>query len=195
MPSSLTKELQEQIRDMYSAEHQLLKALPRVAKAASTPSLREAIEGHLEETEAHVERLEKIAEMLEIKPTGKTCKAMAGLIDEGKEAIDAEGDEAVHDVALVAAAQRIEHYEIAAYGTARAIADHLGRKDVADLLQLTLDEEGAADKKLTAICEGEIFAAASAASPAPAPASKGKGATTRSAGATSSSRAKGAARG
>lgn len=195
MPSSLTKELQEQIRDMYSAENQLLKALPRVAKAASTPSLREAIEGHLEETEAHVERLEKIAEMLEIKPTGKTCKAMAGLIDEGKEAIDAEGDEAVHDVALVAAAQRIEHYEIAAYGTARAIADHLGRKDVADLLQLTLDEEGAADKKLTAICEGEIFPAASAASPAPASAPKGKGATARSAGATSGSRAKGAARG
>ena len=167
MLSSLTKELQEQIRDLYSAEVQLVKALPKVAKAATTASLREAFEGHLEETKTHVTRLEKVADLLEIKPTGKTCKAMEGLIAEGKEAIGEEGDETVIDVALIAAAQRIEHYEIAAYGTARAIAEHLGRKDVAKILQQSLNEEGAADKKLTAISEGEVLAAAAMADAPP----------------------------
>jgi ferritin-like metal-binding protein YciE len=166
MLSSLTQELQNQVRDLYSAEVQLVKALPKVAKAASTESLRKAFEDHLVETKTHVARLEKVAELLECKPGGKTCKAMQGLIAEGKEAIEEEGEKPVLDVALIAAAQRIEHYEIAAYGTARAIAEHLERKDIAKLLQQTLDEEGAADKALTAISQDEVFAAASLGSAA-----------------------------
>lgn len=163
MLDSLQKALQEQIRDLYSAENQLVKALPKMAKAASSESLKEAINSHLEETRGHVERLAEIAQILEIRPGGKKCKAMEGLIAEGKEVLEEEGDGAVIDVALIAAAQRVEHYEIAAYGSARAMAQTLGNKNVVKMLQQTLDEEGEADQKLTEICEGEVLSAAASA--------------------------------
>ncbi len=149
--------LEDQLKDLYSAEKQLTKALPRMAKKASTPSLQEAILSHLKETEGHVTRLEKIGSTLGIKLTGKKCAAMEGLIEEGKEVLDEEEENLVIDAALIAAAQRVEHYEISAYGTARAFANRLGEKEVISLLEETLKEEGAADKKLTAICEREIL--------------------------------------
>ncbi len=163
MLNTLESVLQDQVRDLYSAENQLVKALPKMAKAASSESLREAFEGHLEETMGHVERLQKIAEMLEFKPGGKKCRAMEGLIEEGKEVLDEEGDESVIDLALIAAAQRVEHYEMAAYGAARAMAEKLGQDKVAKILQSTLDEEGAANKKLTSISLDEVLPAASTA--------------------------------
>ena len=163
MLDTLQKALAEQLRDLYSAENQLVKALPKMAKAASTPALRDAITSHLEETRTHVERLEQAADMLHFKPGGKKCKAMVGLIEEGSEVMDEEGDDALIDLALIAAAQKVEHYEIAGYGTARALAERLGRTDLVDLLQETLDEEGAADKKLTEITQDEVLPAAARA--------------------------------
>lgn len=157
MLDTLQKALEDQLRDLYSAENQLVKALPRMAKAASSDSLREAIESHLEETRGHVDRLEQAAQMIGIKPGGKKCKAMEGLIEEGKEVLDEEGDGAVIDTMLIAAAQRVEHYEIAAYGTARALAEQMDIRKVAELLQATLNEEGAADKKLTQISQREVL--------------------------------------
>lgn len=165
MLDSLAKALQDQLRDLYSAENQLLKALPRMAKGASSPALRKAIESHLDETRGHVERLEKAADLMEFKPGGKKCKAMEGLIAEGKEVLEEDGEGPVIDVALIAAAQRVEHYEIAAYGAARAMAERLGQTKVAKLLQETLDEEGAADVKLTAISEDEVLDQAAALNP------------------------------
>lgn len=163
MLDSLASALKDQIRDLFSAENQLVKALPKMAKTASSDSLREAITSHLEETRVHVERLQEVAGILEFKPGGKKCKAMEGLIEEGKEALEEEGEDAVIDLAIIAAAQRVEHYEIAAYGTARAMAERLGHGDVVRLLQETLDEEGAADKKLTQISEDEVLEAAAQA--------------------------------
>lgn len=145
-----------ELRDLYSAEKQLTKALPKMAGAASTPELKEAFEGHLHETEGHVTRLEQIFESLKEKPTGETCEAMEGLIEEGGHFVKAKGEPQVIDAGLIAAAQRVEHYEIAGYGTARTLASHLGEEDAADLLQETLDEEGAADKKLTSIAESLV---------------------------------------
>ena len=150
----------EGIKDLYSAEGQLVKALPRMAKKASSPALRAAFESHLKETQTHQDRLTQIADLLEIKPGGKKCKAMEGLIEEGKEVLEEEGDDGVLDAALIAAAQRVEHYEIAAYGAARAVAKQLGKSKIRDMLQATLDEEGAADKKLTAISEGGVLSGA-----------------------------------
>jgi len=143
----------DELKDLYNAENQLTKALPKLAKAAASDELRTAFEKHLKETEHQVERLETIFEQLEASPKGKRCKAMAGLIEEGKEMMEADGEEAVKDAALIAAAQRVEHYEIAGYGTARTFAQLLGFDEAADLLQETLDEEAAADKKLTEIAE------------------------------------------
>ncbi len=163
MLHTLGNAFQDQVRDLYSAENQLLKALPKMAKAASSERLRQAFEGHLEQTRGHVERLQQVATLLEFKPGGKKCKAMEGLIEEGKEVLEEEGDDAVIDLALIAAAQRVEHYEIAAYGAARAMAQRLGESKAAKLLQETLDEEGAADKKLTEISEKEVLEAAAAA--------------------------------
>ncbi len=157
---SLKSLLEDQIKDLFNAENQLVKALPKMAKKASTESLRTAIEEHLEETRGHVERLTAVAQLLEIKPGGKTCKAMQGLIEEGKEVLEEEDKSPVIDAALIAAAQRVEHYEIAAYGTARAIAEQLGESKIIKLLQATLDEEKAADEKLTEICTGDVFPAA-----------------------------------
>lgn len=159
--TSLDKVLEDELKDLYSAENQLLKALPKMAKKASTPSLKEAFTNHLEETRGQVDRLQQVGGMLGIKLSGKVCKAMQGLVEEGKEVIEADSDnKALIDVLLIGAAQRVEHYEIAGYGTARAIAEKLGRREVAQLLQATLDEESAADEKLTAISEGEVLAAA-----------------------------------
>jgi len=142
-----------ELRDLYSAENQLTKALPKMAKAASSNDLRTAFEQHLRETEMQVQRLEKIFTQLEESPKGKKCKAMAGLIEEGKEMIDEDASAAVKDAGLIAAAQRVEHYEIAGYGTVRTYAELLGFDDVAGLLQQTLDEESACDEKLTELAQ------------------------------------------
>jgi len=160
---SLQELLEDELKDLYNAENQLVKALPKMAKKATTAKLKQAFTSHLAETQGHVERLEKVGKILEIKLTGKKCHAMEGLVEEGKEIIGEDGEDSVIDAALIGAAQRVEHYEIAAYGTARAIAEQLGEKEVVKLLQQTLDEEGAADKKLTAISEGEVLAAAAEA--------------------------------
>lgn len=143
----------EELRDLYSAENQLLKALPKMAKAASAPELKQAFEDHLEETKGHVERLEEIFQQLDEKPTGKTCKAMKGLIEEGSEILEEKGEKSVLDAGIIAAAQKVEHYEIASYGTVRAFANMLGEEDAAELLQQTLDEEGEADKHLSELAE------------------------------------------
>ena len=146
----------DELKDLYSAENQLIKALPKMAKAANSENLSAAFTDHLEETRGQVERLEKIFTILEGTPKGKKCKAMEGLIEEGKEVMEEEYEPAVMDAALIGAAQRVEHYEIAGYGTARTLATLLGHDEVAELLQETLDEEGNADKKLTDLAESEI---------------------------------------
>ena len=143
----------EELRDIYNAENQLLKALPKMAKQASSPELKQAFEEHLGQTEEHVERLEEIFKQLDKKPAGKTCKAMKGLIEEGSEIMEKEGEESVLDAGLIAAAQKVEHYEIASYGTVRAFANMLGEEDAAELLQQTLDEEGETDKRLSELAE------------------------------------------
>jgi ferritin-like metal-binding protein YciE len=146
----------DQLKDLYNAENQLLKALPKLAKAASAPKLSKAFTDHLAETKTQIERLETIFTELEIKPKGKTCKAMEGLLEEGKETIAEDADPSVKDAALITAAQRVEHYEMAGYGCVRTFARLLGYDEAADLLQLTLDEEGAADKHLTELAESVI---------------------------------------
>jgi ferritin-like metal-binding protein YciE len=157
MLDTLKSLLVDQIRDLYNAENQLVKALPKMARKASTDSLRAAFEAHLDETRGHVERLESIAKLLEVKPGGKTCKAMKGLVEEGAEVLEEKGEPAVLDAALIAAAQRVEHYEISAYGTARAMAEQLGEKKIGKLLGQTLDEEKAADGALTGISMDEVL--------------------------------------
>ena len=143
----------EELRDVYSAEQQLVKALPKLAKGASSDELREAIENHLDQTKGQVERLEQIFEGLDESPKGKTCQAMKGLIEEGSEILDEKGEESVLDAGIIAAAQKVEHYEIATYGTLRAWADLLNQEEAAGLLQETLDEEGEADKTLNELAE------------------------------------------
>jgi ferritin-like metal-binding protein YciE len=146
---------EDQIKDLYSAENQIIKALPKMAKNASNPQLQAAFERHLEETRGHVARLEQIAEELEFTPKGKKCKGAEGLIEEGKEVME-EFDEDTLDAGLIGAAQKVEHYEMAAYGTARAHAELLGYRKAARLLQQTLDEEMRTDKKLTQLAEGIV---------------------------------------
>lgn len=141
------------LKDLYSAEKQLVKALPRMAKAASSDELRQALEDHLRETEGQVERLEQIFEELGASPRGKKCVGMEGLIEEGKELLEEDAEPEVLDAGLIAAAQHVEHYEIAGYGCVRTYAELLGYKAAAKLLQQSLDEEGAADKKLTALAQ------------------------------------------
>ena len=145
-----------ELKDLYSAENQIIKALPKMAKAANSPDLRRAFERHLEETRNHVERLDQIGEELEAKMTGKKCHGMEGLIEEGKEIMSEDLEEDTLDAGLIGAAQKVEHYEIAAYGTARAHANLLGLNKIARLLQQTLDEEGNTDKKLTQLAESII---------------------------------------
>jgi ferritin-like metal-binding protein YciE len=146
----------EELRDLYNAENQLLKALPKMAKAASDPSLRAAFEEHLEVTRGQVDRLDRIFKRLGERPTGKKCVAMQGLIEEGKEMMAEDAGPAVLDAALISAAQKVEHYEMAGYGCVRTYARLLGYDDAADLLQETLDEEGEADHKLTELAETVI---------------------------------------
>jgi len=141
------------LRDLYSAENQLLKALPKLAHAADEPALSEAFEAHLEQTRGQVERLEQIFSRLGARAKGKKCKAMEGLIDEAKELLKERADADVLDAALIAAAQKVEHYEIAGYGCARAFARMLGDEEAAQLLQQTLDEEGETDRQLTELAE------------------------------------------
>jgi ferritin-like metal-binding protein YciE len=151
---SLEDFLIEELKDLYSAEKQLTKALPKMAKAASSDELRQAFEDHLAETEGQIERLEKISKLAGGRAlTGKKCKAMEGLIEEGKEIIEEDCPPEVKDVALIAAAQKVEHYEIASYGCAKTYARLLGYDEVMQLLEETEEEESAADEKLTAIAE------------------------------------------
>jgi ferritin-like metal-binding protein YciE len=146
----------EELRDTYDAEKQLTKALPKMAKAANSPELKEAIENHLEETRQQVQRLEQVFATIEEKARGKHCEGIAGIIEEGQTVMQEEYDEATADALLIAAAQRAEHYEMAAYGTLVAWARAMGHDDAADLLQETLDEEKAADEKLNELAEGGI---------------------------------------
>jgi len=148
--------LVDELKDIYSAENQIIKALPKMAKAASSPELKRAFERHLEETKRQIERLDQIGEALDIKMTGKKCKGMEGLIEEGKEIMSEDLEDDTLDAGLIGAAQKVEHYEIAAYGTARAHANLLGLNKIARLLQQTLDEEGNTDKKLTQLAESII---------------------------------------
>ena len=149
----------EQLGDLLDAERQLVEALPKMAQAASEPKLRKAFEEHLQETKDHRNRLEEIFGQLGKTAPSETCKAMQGLIAEGEEIIAAQGDAMAKDAALIAAAQRVEHYEIAAYGTAKTLADQLGHGDAKDLLDQTLDEESNADKLLTKIATGGMMKA------------------------------------
>jgi ferritin-like metal-binding protein YciE len=146
----------DELRDTYDAERQLTKALPKLAKAATSDQLRKAFESHLEETRGHVDRLERVFEVLDEKVRGKHCDGIAGIIEEGSAIMDEEFDEATMDACLIAAGQRAEHYEMAAYGTLVAWARAMKHDEVADLLQQTLDEEKAADEKLSSLAEGGI---------------------------------------
>jgi len=146
----------DELRDAYDAEKQLTKALPKLAKASTSPQLRAAFEAHLKETTGHVQRLEQVFESLDETVRGKHCEGIAGIIEEGKAIMDEDFDEATMDACLIAAGQRAEHYEMAAYGTLVAWARGMGHVEAADLLEETLDEEKAADEKLTSLAEGGI---------------------------------------
>jgi ferritin-like metal-binding protein YciE len=143
----------EELKDLYSAENQLVKALPKMAKAATAKSLKNGFEKHLKETKTHVTRLKQVFNGLKVSPGSKKCKAMQGLIEEGEHVINENAEDEVRDAALIAAAQRVEHYEIAGYGCVRTYAKLLGYKQAERLLQQTLNEEGATDKKLTQLSE------------------------------------------
>jgi ferritin-like metal-binding protein YciE len=157
---SLHDLLVDELKDLYSAENQLLKALPKMAKAASNPELRAGFEEHLEQTRGHVKRLEQACQQLEVTPKGKKCAAMEGLIEEGKELIEEDASPSVLDAGLIAAAQKVEHYEIASYGTVCTWANLLGFDEVASLLGETLGEEKATDEKLTTLAEATVNEAA-----------------------------------
>jgi ferritin-like metal-binding protein YciE len=155
MQENALKELfLEELRDIYSAEQMLTKALPKMAKAATSDDLRAGFEEHLQQTKGHVQRLEEIFERLDEKPTGKKCKGMEGLIEEGEEMIDNDDlEDEARDAGLIGAAQRVEHYEIAAYGTVRTFANILGDREAVSLLESTLEEEKETDQKLTQLSE------------------------------------------
>ncbi|HTM54114.1 MAG TPA: ferritin-like domain-containing protein [Pirellulales bacterium] len=148
--------LVKELRDLYSAEKQLIRALPKMAKAANSEALREALQEHLEVTKEQAVRLEQIFDQLGISSRGPKCEAMEGLIAEGEELLEQEGAPAVMDAGIISAAQRVEHYEMAGYGSARTFARLLGHDEMAETLQKTLDEEGDADEKLTELAESEI---------------------------------------
>ncbi len=149
-----------ELKDLYNAENQITKALPKMAKAATSPELKAAFEEHLQETQGQIQRLDQVFEKLGRASSGVVCKAMQGLVAEGEEMVSEEADPEVKDAGLIAAAQRVEHYEMAGYGTVRTFAQQLGHTELADLLQQTLDEEGAADKKLPKLAESRINKAA-----------------------------------
>jgi ferritin-like metal-binding protein YciE len=151
--NTIEKLFVDELKDLYSAETQITKALPKLAKASSSQELKTAFESHLKETEGHVERLEQIFEMLEVSPKGKTCAGMKGLLEEGKEMLEETETGAIRDVAMISAAQRVEHYEMAGYGSVRTYAELLGKNEIATLLEKTLEEEKSADSKLTKIAK------------------------------------------
>ena len=153
---SLNALLEEELKDIYSAEKQLVKALPKMAKKASSEELRAALEEHLEVTKGQVTRLEEVFETLGKTAKAKTCKAMQGLIEEATEIMEEDATDAVMDAGIIAAAQKVEHYEIASYGTVRTWARLCGEEQAAELLQETLDEEGEADQKLTELAENFV---------------------------------------
>ena len=165
-PGTLHDAFIDELRDSYDAEKQLTKALSKLSKAASNPKLREAFATHLEETQGHVQRLEQVFDTLDERPRGKHCDGIAGIIEEGKSIMEEEFDDIAMDACLIAAGQRAEHYEMAAYGTLVAWANAMGHTQAAELLQQTLDEEKAADKKLSDLAESGINqSAAEAAHP------------------------------
>lgn len=141
----------DELRDLYSAETQITKALPKLVNASHNPNLRQAFERHLEETNNHVTRLEQIFQRMNESPKGETCEGMKGLLEEGEDRIKSKGEPEVHDAGIISAAQRVEHYEIAAYGSARTYAELLGEQEAVRLLSQTLEEEKAADSKLTQV--------------------------------------------
>jgi ferritin-like metal-binding protein YciE len=151
--TTLDQLLEDELKDIYSAESQLLKALPKMAEATESKDLRASFEKHLEQTETHLQRIEEICRDLKVEPSGKTCLGMGGLIKESEEVIESDMDSEPKQAALIGAAQRVEHYEIAAYGTARAHAKQLGYVKAFDVLTQTLDEEKETDRKLTQIAE------------------------------------------
>jgi ferritin-like metal-binding protein YciE len=153
---TLEKLYVDELRDIYNAENQLLKALPKMAKGASSPDLKNAFETHLKQTESHVERLEQIFADLDESPKGKTCHAMKGLIEEGSEILKEDGEESVLDAGIIVAAQKVEHYEMAAYGSARTFARLLGQEKAAELLQTTLDEESETNESLNQLAENMV---------------------------------------
>jgi ferritin-like metal-binding protein YciE len=157
---SLEKLFLEELKDIYNAEKQLLRALPRMAKAAESPELQQAFNKHTKETEGQVQRLERVFQELGQSARGKTCKGMQGLVEEGKEVMEKEGEGPVIDAALIASAQKVEHYEIAAYGCLRTYAQLLGLEQAVQLLQQTLEEEEATDKVLNQLAESGINEAA-----------------------------------
>lgn len=146
----------EQLRDLYSAETQLIDALPKMAQAAASSDLKKAFDHHLEQTRGHIQRLEKVFAAMDTSPEGETCEAMQGLIKEGEAMMGKDGDAAVKDAALIAQAQRIEHYEIAGYGTVCAYAEQLSQQNAHKMLRETLDEEKHADEKLNKLATGSI---------------------------------------
>jgi ferritin-like metal-binding protein YciE len=154
--TTLDELLEDELRDIYSAETQLIKALPRMAKAAESTDLRAAFETHLEQTRVHAQRIEEICSDLKTKPGGKNCAGMEGLLKEGEEILQSNTESEPRQAALIGAAQRVEHYEIAAYGTARAHARQLGYLKAVDLLSQTLDEEKETDKQLTKVAENRV---------------------------------------
>ncbi len=154
--NTLQKLYTDELRDLYNAENQLLKALPKMAKAASSEELKEAFEQHLEQTKGHVKRLEQVFEGLDEKPKGKTCRAMKGLIQEGSEILEEDGETSVRDAGIIVAAQKVEHYEIAGYGSVRTFAHLLGQNKAAELLQATLDEESETNEVLNRLAESVI---------------------------------------
>lgn len=157
---SLEDLFHEQLRDMLDAEKQLLKALPKMAKAAAAEELRQAFEEHLDQTRGHVERLERVFESIGKKARGKTCEAMEGMVEEGADIIDADAEPMVCDAGLIAAAQRVEHYEMAAYGCLRTWAQQLNHSEAAELLEQTLNEEKETDQKLTQLAGSLVNLAA-----------------------------------
>lgn len=154
--ASLQELYVKELQDLYSAENQILKALPKMTKAASSPKLQEALQAHLGQTKTHVERLDQVFERLDKSPKGEKCKGMEGLLAEGNEILEEDGEPSVLDAALIASAQRVEHYEMAGYGCVRTYANLLGDRDAASLFQKTLDEEKVADRTLTQIAEKHI---------------------------------------
>jgi ferritin-like metal-binding protein YciE len=154
--TTLDELLEDELKDIYSAETQLIKALPNMAKAAESNDLRAAFEQHLEQTRVHAQRIEQICSDLKTAPHGKNCAGMEGLIKEGEEIIQSDAESEPKQAALIGAAQRVEHYEIAAYGTARAHARQLGYLKAVELLSQTLEEEKETDKKLTQVAENRI---------------------------------------